>query len=1125
MIKRVYRLFIVTVIGFLCSYQMFSQATQLSFVGIPNTGYANTNLADFKVQAVNSLGVVDSTYNGLITISEVSGSGTLGGIDTATAIYGSATFGHITLSAPGNYVLAANSGSLIPVSSSSIVISAFKSFGTPSKLIYFWDFNQTLPNSGQGGDSLGTAQNPLLPNYSATAANAQIRYYRPQKLIGTALVRDSILDNDGPGGSYLYDYSAKKYPYFTSSDSNQAEVNAFIRARNPSDSSYFYLTMPSKGYQNLNLNFALSGSSASMANYLIFSYSSNNGLTWNNLSASMDTFNIHGIHRQDTLSAQNPTTTKGKWYAVGLNFSSASAINDNPNFIVRFMLSGSTSQGTSGNTRFDNFALTGDSICPSIVATTSSAAACIGANALFTAKVIGGMGNATYQWQVNTGSGFTNIANGGIYAGATTDTLKITGVTSAMNQNQYRLQLTAGICGTITGSTGLLIVNPNPNVTATSTPPTVCAGGSAVPSGANAKTYTWSSGLLNQVSFTPAKTGTYTVTATDANGCVNTATLTIPVYSLPIVKANASAAIVCQGTSVQLVGSGAKTYSWTNNVVNDSAFVPLITQSYTVTGTDSNGCKATANISVTVDTLPHITAHANATVVCQGTGITLTGSGGISYSWSGNVTNGTVFKVPAGQLTYTVTGTASNGCTNTSTVAILSNPNPIVTAYSSASNVCAGDSALVYATGASTYVWSSGIKDSVKFLPTSSQTYTVIGTDVNGCTAMSNTHIGYNLLPGVLANASLTELCQGMNTLLYGSGAATYTWSSNIIDSVLFTPTATHTYTVTGTGTNGCKALDSITVIVDSLPKVITGGYKVICAGKSVPIGGTINKTYSYTWSPSTDLSCASCSNPTANPIQTQLYTLNVSNNATGCFNSDTVSVKVMSSPKISAAAIPDTICFGNSLLLQGQGGQTYSWSGGAIDGIPFSPTSSGTYTVTSSNAFGCVGTSTVAITVNALPMVSIKASNIEICSGLPVTLTGEGALTYVWSPAISNAQPFMPYSTQTYTVTGTNAKGCSDTSSITVAVTICTGIATTTENASISIYPNPSNGMIKIGQVVKQYNVFLYNSIGALISSTIVTPSNTSIDFRGIPEGVYLINLIPIDGSVPVHQKIIIHQ
>ena len=96
MIKRVYRLFIVTVIGFLCSYQMFSQAKQLSFVGIPNTGYANTNLADFKVQAVNSLVVVDSTYNGLITISEVSGSGTLGGIDTATAIYGSATFGHNT---------------------------------------------------------------------------------------------------------------------------------------------------------------------------------------------------------------------------------------------------------------------------------------------------------------------------------------------------------------------------------------------------------------------------------------------------------------------------------------------------------------------------------------------------------------------------------------------------------------------------------------------------------------------------------------------------------------------------------------------------------------------------------------------------------------------------------------------------------------------------------------------------------------------------------------------------------------------------------------------------------------------------------------------------------------------
>jgi hypothetical protein len=202
------------------------------------------------------------------------------------------------------------------------------------------------------------------------------------------------------------------------------------------------------------------------------------------------------------------------------------------------------------------------------------------------------------------------------------------------------------------------------------------------------------------------------------------------VNALPIVSAGANQAL-CAGSPVTLSGSGAATYAWNNNVQNGVGFTPTNTQTYTVSGTDANGCTNTAQVTVTVNALPTVSAGANQTL-CAGSPVTLSGSGAATYTWNNGITNGVSF-TPASTQTYTVTGTNANGCTNTAQVQVSVNALPTVSAGAN-QTLCAGLPVTLSGSGATTYVWNNGITNGVAFTPTNTQTYTVSGTDANGCT-------------------------------------------------------------------------------------------------------------------------------------------------------------------------------------------------------------------------------------------------------------------------------------------------------------------------------------------------------------------------------------------------------
>jgi len=556
--------------------------------------------------------------------------------------------------------------------------------------------------------------------------------------------------------------------------------------------------------------------------------------------------------------------------------------------------------------------------------------------------------------------------------------------------------------------------------------------------------------------------GTYTVThtATNASG-TGTTTQTITVLATPTVTATASSNTICSGSSVTLTGAGAATYAWMPGSLSGSPVTtsPAATTTYTVTGTAANGCTSTGVRTITVNPSPTVTASSGTATICSGGSTTLTGSGASTYNWNpGNLTGGTVTVSPAVTTTYTVTGTAANGCTGTQTQTITVNPTPTVTTTASTTTICAGSSATITANGATTYTWMPGSLSgsSVTVSPAATTTYTVTGSS-GGCTGTAMSTITVNPLPTLTVTPTATTICSGGTTSLTASATAnhTYSWSpiaglsapTSAITNA--SPAVTTTYVITKTRTStGCSVTGTAVVTVNPSPTVTaTPSSSSICTGNPVTLTGGGASTYS--WMPGS----LSGSPVTTSPAATTTYTV-TGTAANGCTGTGTVMVTVGSQPTVTATSSSPSICTGDNATLSASGGTTYTWMPGSLSGssVTVSPTVTTTYTVTGTSGPGCSNTATIAVTVNSLPTVTATASSSTICSGNSTTLSGSGAITYMWMPGslIGASVSDSPAGSVTYTLTGTDANGCSNTSTVNVTVNALPAVTASSSSSAV---------------------------------------------------------------------------
>ena len=846
----------------------------------------------------------------------------------------------------------------------------------------------------------------------------------------------------------------------------------------------------------------------------------------------------------------------------------------------------------------------------SITSQPSNSIVCSGATTSFTIATSGTV--ISYQWQVSTNGGGTwnTITNGGIYSGATTTTLTLTGVTAGMNTYQYRCVVT-GSCPAINSNTAVLTVNTAPALSSQPAASNVCAGNNAtfsVTATGGGLTYQWQEStngggtwtdITNGGIYSGATSATLTLTGVTAGmstyqyrcivsgSCAPAATSnagTLTVGTALSITSQPLGSIICAGatTNFAVTASGTiSSYQWQestnggttwNNITNGGVYSGALTANLTLTGVlagmNNNQYRcivsgicpaATSNAAVlTVNTAPNITAQPVNSTVCatQNSSFTVTATGtNISYQWQVNTSgcgaggwSNLINSAPYSGVTtptLTITGASAgmNGyayqciisgtCTpaaTTSCVTLTVNTPVAVTAQPLNATVCAGATTTfgVTATGTTpAYQWQES---------------------TNGGTTWNSITNGGIYGGATTATLTLTGVTAGMNSYQYRS-------------------------VVSGAASCGSLNSGSGTLTVNTAPAITSQPIAgtTICAGQNTAYSVVANGTaLTYQWQVSTD-GGATYSNVTNGGVysgattgtlsitaapatmNTYRYRCVISGTCTPSVSSTSSLLTVYTPVSITTAPVNATICAtgttsfsvvaaGTSPALQWQesanGGTT--WTNITNGGI-YSGATTSTLTLTGVTAgmngylyrtvvtglapCGAVSTTSASLTVSAQPAVTLSVSPYtRLLPGLTTTITASvnppTGFTTVWT---RNGTPI--------TVTGNTATvSVNELGLYTVVATIgsCISVpASVTISDSVSsklfIYPSPNNGQFTVayynqgGGTTRQF-VTVYSRLGEQVyyKEFPVTQAYQllSIDVRKYSAGVYYVVLSDANGK-----------
>ena len=385
------------------------------------------------------------------------------------------------------------------------------------------------------------------------------------------------------------------------------------------------------------------------------------------------------------------------------------------------------------------------------------------------------------------------------------------------------------ICGSVNVPSG-----SGPTITISANGPlAICPGEEVQLTASGADTYSWSSGE-GSASITVSTPGIYTVTGTDVCG-TGQATVEVTAGNGVVVTISGNTAL-CPGESTTLTANGATNYLWSTGELSPSITVSS-TGSYSVTG--SNACgSSTESVTVSLGVAPSVSITGTATI-CAGSPATLTATTNGSLVWSTGATTSSITVTSAG--TYSATATNSCGSTSTS-FTVTESPGPTV-AITGVLSICDGASTTLTASGADTYVWSTGASGST-ITVSAPGAISVTGTSACGSDDATVT-VGQSPAPTISVSGGGT-LCPGEQLVLTATSNATVTWNTGASGSTL---TVTNAGLYVATATNACGTdSDAQQVTLSPLTASFTASPTAGTAPLTVQFTNTSAQAASNTW-------------------------------------------------------------------------------------------------------------------------------------------------------------------------------------------------------------------------------------------------------------------------------------
>ncbi|KAA5533811.1 T9SS type B sorting domain-containing protein [Taibaiella lutea] len=572
--------------------------------------------------------------------------------------------------------------------------------------------------------------------------------------------------------------------------------------------------------------------------------------------------------------------------------------------------------------------------------------------------VVNANNGTTYQWQQNTGSGFSNMSNSTIYNGVTNDTLYIYNVPATLNGSNYQCIISyAPGCSSVTSSAVALTINPG--IIPTFTIPTPICNGSLAPvlptTSNNGITGTWNPATVNNTA-----TGTYTFTPT-AGQCATTTTLTVTVNSIITPTFNVVSAICNGGAAPALPATSTNgiTGTWNPATVDNTT-----TATYTFTPT-AGQCAATATLTVNVNnnTLPVFTAIAP---ICNGSTVPIlpaTSTNGITGTWNPATVDNT------STATYTFTPTAGQ-CAVSTTLTVTVNPN-ITPTFTTIAPICNGAVAPALPATSNNGITGTWTPSTVSNTATATYTFTPTAGLCATPTTLTVT-VNPNITPTFTV---ITSICNGATAPVLpttSNNGITGIWSPATVSN-----TATGTYTFTPTP-GLCASTTTLTITVNPIITPTFTAIAPICSGATAPVlPTTSNNGITGTWNPAT------ISNAT-----TTTYTFTPTPGLCATTTTLTVTVNPNIVPAFTAVA---PICNGTPaplLSTTSNNGIPGTWNPAIV-----SNTATATYTFTPAAGL-CATTASMTITVKNVPAITVMQT---ICAtevpytwnGIPNATTG----------------------------------------------------------------------------------------------------------------------------------------